>query len=109
MAAVAVHSYFFSATVCSLLSQSPPANPAPAPGKLPSFGYPSTYTLSLSICCPFDQVSEELFFKVMNGEPIIDEDDNNGNVRGFFQPERARRGGVNAVCSFCVFLHFISS
>ncbi|KAJ7817167.1 hypothetical protein B0H14DRAFT_1389250 [Mycena olivaceomarginata] len=26
----------------------------------------------------FDQVSEELFVKVMNGEPIIDEDDNNG-------------------------------
>jgi hypothetical protein len=26
----------------------------------------------------FDQVSEELFVKVMNGEPIINEDDNNG-------------------------------
>ncbi|KAF8156158.1 hypothetical protein K438DRAFT_1986924 [Mycena galopus ATCC 62051] len=38
---------YFSVTVCSLLRQPPRVGSAPASGVLPSFGFPSTYTLSI--------------------------------------------------------------
>lgn len=44
-----------------------------------------------------DHVSEELFVKVMNGEPIIEEDDTNGTCSRVVS---GRTGRVNVACFF---------